>query len=171
MDWNDSPEQLEFRGAVRALIAERLPARYKHAAAHGGPGERAWETDRKSSDGAARQAAVDWHAALAERGWVAPHWPKEYGGGGMTPMEQFVLNQELASAGAPAVGGSGVAMLGPTLILHGNADKPVPFELTARRAAAGIKQAKVVEYAGASHGLLVTERERVTRDLIAWLAM
>lgn len=63
------------------------------------------------------------------------------------------------------------AVTKPTLILHGTADKPVPFDLTARRAAAGIKQAKVVEYAGASHGLLVTERERVTRDLLAWLAM
>lgn len=63
------------------------------------------------------------------------------------------------------------AVTKPTLILHGTADKPVPFNLTARRAAAGIKQAKLVEYAGASHGLLVTERERVTRDLLAWLAM
>jgi pimeloyl-ACP methyl ester carboxylesterase len=58
----------------------------------------------------------------------------------------------------------------PTLILHGNADKPVPIELTAHRATARIKQAKLVEYAGASHGLLVTERERVTQDLLAWLA-
>lgn len=63
------------------------------------------------------------------------------------------------------------AVTKPTLILHGNADKPVPVDLTARRAAAGIKQSKLVEYAGASHGLLVTERERVTRDLLAWLAM
>jgi len=38
-----------------------------------------------------------------------------------SPMEQFVLNQELARAGAPGVGGSGVALLGPTLILHGTA--------------------------------------------------
>jgi non-heme chloroperoxidase len=59
----------------------------------------------------------------------------------------------------------------PTLILHGNADKPVPLELTARRAAAGIKQAKLIEYPGTSHGLLVTERERVTRDLLEWLAV
>lgn len=58
----------------------------------------------------------------------------------------------------------------PTLILHGNADKPVPFELTARRAATGIRQAKVVEYYGASHGLLVTERDRVTQDLLGWLS-
>ena len=57
----------------------------------------------------------------------------------------------------------------PTLILHGNADKPVPFDLTARRVAAAIKQAKLVEYPGATHGLLVTERERVTHDLLEFL--
>ena len=123
MNWNDSPEQAQFRTAVRELIEARLPQRYKHAAQHGGPGERAWENDRKSSDPAARQAAIERHAALAEKGWVAPHWPKAYGGGGMSPMEQFVLNQEMANAGAPAVGGSGVAMLGPTLILHGNEEQ------------------------------------------------
>lgn len=59
----------------------------------------------------------------------------------------------------------------PTLVLHGNADKPVRFDLTGRRAVAGIKQAKLVEYAGASHGILVTERARVTNDLQQWLAM
>jgi len=121
MDWHDSPEQTAFRGSVRALIAERLPERYRAFARSGGPGERQWENDRKSTDKAARQAAIDWHAALAERGWVAPHWPREYGGGGMSAMEQAILNQEFA--GAPAVGGSGVAMLGPTLILHGSEEQ------------------------------------------------
>jgi non-heme chloroperoxidase len=57
----------------------------------------------------------------------------------------------------------------PTLILHGDADKPVPIELTGRRAARGIKNAKLIEYAGATHGILVSERERVTRDLLAFL--
>ena len=57
----------------------------------------------------------------------------------------------------------------PTLILHGTADKPVPVTLTARRAAAGIAQAKLIEYDGVSHGLLVTERDRVTRDLLDFL--
>jgi non-heme chloroperoxidase len=57
----------------------------------------------------------------------------------------------------------------PTLILHGNADKPVPFELTARRAAAAIKHAQLIEYHGATHGLLVTERERVSKDLLAFM--
>jgi non-heme chloroperoxidase len=58
----------------------------------------------------------------------------------------------------------------PTLILHGDADKPVPIALTARRAARGIREARLIEYAGATHGILVSERERVTRDLMAFLA-
>jgi non-heme chloroperoxidase len=58
----------------------------------------------------------------------------------------------------------------PTLILHGTADKPVPIEISARAAAAGIPQATLVEYRGASHGILVTEQERVARDLLAFLA-
>ena len=120
MDWKDSPEQAAFRAEVRTLIDDRLPARYKQMAAAGGPGERAWEFDRKSPDPEVRKAATDWHAALNERKWVAPHWPAEYGGGSLSPMEQFILNQEIARAGAPGVGGSGLAMLGPTLIVHGN---------------------------------------------------
>ena len=57
----------------------------------------------------------------------------------------------------------------PTLILHGNADKPVPFDLTARRAARGIANARLIEYPGATHGLLVSERARVTHDLLEFL--
>ena len=57
----------------------------------------------------------------------------------------------------------------PTLILHGTADKPVPVEL-GRRAAKGIAKSKLLEYEGATHGLLVTERERVTRDLLDFSA-
>ena len=120
MDWNDTAEQAAFRSEVSGLIAERLPERYRDLAARGAMPERAWENDRKSDNPAELAAAIDWHAALAERHWVAPHWPSEYGGGGLTPMEQFIFNQEVAEACAPAVGGSGVHMLGPTLIVHGS---------------------------------------------------
>jgi alkylation response protein AidB-like acyl-CoA dehydrogenase len=123
VDWNDTEEQAAFRRDVRAVIETRLPERYRDMAGRGGPGERAWENDRKSDDPEARRAAMDWHAALNERGWVAPHWPKQYGGAGLSSMEQFILNQEMAQSGAPPVGGSGVAMLGPTLILHGREDQ------------------------------------------------
>ena len=120
MQWSDNADQAAFRSQVRGLIETRLPDRYRLLAARGAMPERAWENDRKSDDESERRAAIDWHAALTEHRWVAPHWPAEVGGGGLTAMEQFILSQELAEAGAPAVGGSGVSMLGPTLIVHGS---------------------------------------------------
>ncbi len=123
MDWRDNAEQTSFRLEVRNLIEQRLPGRYREMAASGGPGERQWEFDRKSPEGETREAAMAWHGALNERGWVAPHWPKEYGGAGLSAMEQFILNQEIARAGAPPVGGSGLGMLGPTLIVHGSEEQ------------------------------------------------
>jgi alkylation response protein AidB-like acyl-CoA dehydrogenase len=119
MDWSDTPEQTAFREEVRALIQERLPERYRSGSA-----EARWQSDRASGDADARAAAMSWTGALAEKGWVAPHWPKEYGGAGMSPMEQFLFNQEMAEANAPlAASIHGVAMLGPTLIVHGTDDQ------------------------------------------------
>lgn len=57
----------------------------------------------------------------------------------------------------------------PTIILHGTADKAVPFEL-ARSAAAGIRGARLVAYKGASHGILVSEKSRVAKDLLDFVA-
>ena len=127
MDWNDNEEQAAFREQVRAVIAERLPARYRALAEHAHEGERQWEFDRKADDPEARQAAAEWAAALSERGWVAPHWPTEYGGAGLTVEEQFVFRQEMAEASAPAVGGSGVSLLGPTLIVHGTDEQKAKY--------------------------------------------
>ncbi len=57
----------------------------------------------------------------------------------------------------------------PTLVLHGTADMPVSFEL-AKATAAGIAGAKLIAYEDASHGIVVTERDRVTKDLQAFVA-
>ena len=57
----------------------------------------------------------------------------------------------------------------PTLLLHGTADIPVSFEL-AKATAAGIAQSKLIAYEGGSHGIVVSERDRVTRDLQTFLA-
>jgi alkylation response protein AidB-like acyl-CoA dehydrogenase len=118
VDWNDSEEQVIFRAQVREVIETKLPERYRRSSGTE-EGAGSWQADRISKDPAARQAANDWASALAERGWIAPHWPKEYGGAGLTPMEQFVFKQEMAQAQAPGVGGMGVSLLGPTLIVHG----------------------------------------------------
>lgn len=60
------------------------------------------------------------------------------------------------------------AVKAPTLVLHGTADIPVPLA-QGKATAAGIAQSKVIEYQDASHGIVVTERDRVTRDLRAFI--
>jgi alkylation response protein AidB-like acyl-CoA dehydrogenase len=123
MDWNDSDEQGRFRSEVRTFLGERLPERYRRIAAgeddSGGEGG-GWQNDRVADDPAAREAALAWSGALGEKRWAAPAWPKEYGGAGLSPFEQFIFNQEMARAGAPGLNGQGLGMLGPMLIVHGS---------------------------------------------------
>jgi alkylation response protein AidB-like acyl-CoA dehydrogenase len=129
MDWADTTEQAAFRQEVRKFIDDSLPAYYKKQAEEGGVlgGEGGWQTDRFLGSPEAKAAALEWEGKVAGRGWVAPHWPKEYGGAGLTSMEQFILKQEMAETGAPDVGGQGVAMLGPTIIAHGTEEQKQKF--------------------------------------------
>lgn len=58
-----------------------------------------------------------WLDRMAERGWTAPTWPKEYGGGGLTKEENLVLQQELRRIKARApLSSFGIWMLGPALL-------------------------------------------------------
>ena len=60
-----------------------------------------------------------WHHALHQRGWAAPHWPKEYGGTGWTPMQRFIFENECARADAPPLSVFGLNLVGPTLYTFG----------------------------------------------------
>ncbi|MGH2604282.1 MAG: acyl-CoA dehydrogenase family protein, partial [Dehalococcoidia bacterium] len=77
------------------------------------------------TDEDAFQAAKKFNEELGKRGWIAPAWPKEYGGLGATVYEQMVFNEEFGYHGAPDTGtrGFGVGMIGPTLIIHGNEEQ------------------------------------------------
>ncbi|HEY0739083.1 MAG TPA: alpha/beta hydrolase [Herpetosiphonaceae bacterium] len=57
----------------------------------------------------------------------------------------------------------------PTLIIHGTSDQIVPIDASARKAAAKIPHAKLIEYDGGSHGLFATHKEQLTGDLLAFL--
>ena len=122
MDWNDSPEQAAFRQEVRDFIQAKLPKRYQEDE-EGYPSPHDWLEDRKSGDPEAMRVSDEWISALAEKRWRAPHWPVEYGGIGMGPMEQFIYKMEMAAADVPpprvAQADPGISMLGPTLIIHG----------------------------------------------------
>jgi pimeloyl-ACP methyl ester carboxylesterase len=58
----------------------------------------------------------------------------------------------------------------PTLIIHGTGDRTVPIDITARAAARAIPGATLIEYEGAPHGLIASHKDRVTQDLLAFLA-
>jgi alkylation response protein AidB-like acyl-CoA dehydrogenase len=122
MDWEDTPEQAAFRQEVRSFIEERLPAYYRTRPDD--EPENDWQYDMSLGSPEAKAAAREWIDALHERGWSAPHWPKEYGGGGLSTIEQFIYKQEFARAGAPEVGGAnGIGQFGPTLLVHGTEEQ------------------------------------------------
>ena len=58
----------------------------------------------------------------------------------------------------------------PTLIIHGNSDVIVPIDAAGRAAAKGIAGSTLIEYDGAPHGLFATEKNRLTSDLLEFIA-
>ncbi|OXE36667.1 MAG: acyl-CoA dehydrogenase [Phenylobacterium zucineum] len=62
-----------------------------------------------------------WKDAMGAKGWGTPTWPAQYGGGGLTPAQARVLQQEMAAIGAfnPLMAGMGVTMIGPTILDYG----------------------------------------------------
>ncbi|GAA5237025.1 acyl-CoA dehydrogenase [Verticiella sediminum] len=61
-----------------------------------------------------------WLERMAERGWTVPAWPREYGGGGLSPAEAAVLNEEMQALGCrPPLSSFGIWMLGPALLKFG----------------------------------------------------
>ncbi len=116
MDLRDSPEEAAFRAEVKEFIEKEAP-----------------KTDRGLSRDEALitnwQANQEWFKKLASRGWIAPAWPKEYGGASMTTIQQFIFNEEMALHRAPRPSHLiiGLGMAGPTLIVHGTDDQKQRF--------------------------------------------
>src|SRR5215212_4324201 len=109
MDLNDTPELTEYRAKVRGWLEE-------HAS----------EAPRRRGSESAESVAAHraWQAKLAAAGLAAVTWPAEYGGQGLGPLHQVVVNQEIGRAGVPGLFDViGVGMLGPTLIAHGTEDQ------------------------------------------------
>jgi alkylation response protein AidB-like acyl-CoA dehydrogenase len=109
MDPRYSEEAEVFRKRVRTFLDDKLPAGWQGLGAI---------TDRAEAD-----AFVNgWRATLYENGLLGLSWPKEYGGAGLTKMEQVVLVEEMARAGVPAMGfndNMSIKMLGGTLLRWG----------------------------------------------------
>ncbi|HCC44343.1 MAG TPA: acyl-CoA dehydrogenase, partial [Gammaproteobacteria bacterium] len=99
-----------FRQEVRDFIDTHCPQSMRNRVVNIENSHEVYDTDD----------ARLWLHAAAERGWTAPTWPKEFGGGGLTYEEGQIFQQEMANLKAlPPSAGMGLAMIGPTLLEYG----------------------------------------------------
>lgn len=115
-DFGSDLELEDFRAEARAWLEENFPASLR-----GQTGIAA-----QLMDGPAPTGDIGlWKQRMGAKGWGTPTWPKEYGGGGLSPQQARVLAQEMAKAGAfnPLMAGMGVTMIGPTILDYGTEEQ------------------------------------------------
>jgi alkylation response protein AidB-like acyl-CoA dehydrogenase len=79
-------------------------------------------------DPAANPPQAAWLNAMAERGWTVPDWPRDYGGGGLSPAETKVLREEMAAIRARnPLNSFGISMLGPALLKYGTEEQKLDY--------------------------------------------
>ena len=100
-----STELNSFRTEVRDFLANNLTAEMRKAAALG--------------FGIPKAIGQQWHKALFDQNWIAPSWPKEYGGTDWSLMQQHIFNEENALAGAPMIMPFSISMVGPVIYTFG----------------------------------------------------
>ncbi|HZQ62855.1 MAG TPA: acyl-CoA dehydrogenase family protein [Casimicrobiaceae bacterium] len=105
MDLEYSADERAFRDEVRAWLREHLPGelrdkvvRYAHLS---------------------RDDLLSWHRILAEKRWIAPAWPQEWGGTGWNVVQRYIFEEECGYAGAPPLVPFGLMMCAPVLLRFG----------------------------------------------------
>jgi alkylation response protein AidB-like acyl-CoA dehydrogenase len=98
----DTPAESEFRMELRTWLEGNLPLSLRGRTTRPPPEE-----------------LMPWYRTLSQKGWIAPHWPKQYGGMGATLNEQIIMTEELARIGAPHLPVQGLNHIGPVLMEFG----------------------------------------------------
>ena len=113
--WRIPPKQREFRGVIRGWLNENLPDGW------GQPGFSMTPEERTTFN-------QEWTAKLFAGGWICASWPAEYGGKGLSLLQQVVLNEEFARASAPLRADFfGDTLVGPTLLQWGTEEQKQRF--------------------------------------------
>ncbi len=102
MDLEFTSQELAFRDEVRNFLNAHIQEKVRD-------GKYLSKADQE-----------EWHAILNAKGWLANHWPKEYGGTGWNAVEKFIFENECCLANAPRTLPFGLNMLAPVLIKYGN---------------------------------------------------
>jgi len=106
MDLNFTAEENAFREAMRAFVRAKLPERIRHKVLNG---LRLTRDDH-----------ISWQRTLHAQGWGGPTWPKEFGGTGWTPVQQYIFEEESVVGGGPRLIPFGLKMVGPVIMTFGN---------------------------------------------------
>ncbi|MGN6127013.1 MAG: acyl-CoA dehydrogenase family protein [Humibacter sp.] len=110
MDYRDSPEEAEYRATLRAWLTENVPAKH--------------DGERTNAEMAAERLA--WHRKLYEGGYIGQSWPVEWGGKGLSPTMDAILNEENGNADAPSLPAM-VGYIGRALQMFGNDEQRARF--------------------------------------------
>ncbi|MDP0927383.1 acyl-CoA dehydrogenase family protein [Paracoccus onubensis] len=100
-DLNPLPDQ-EFRAIIRHWIQENYPEHLRN------PQRRLHISEGR-----------EWYEALSRQGWLAPNWPREHGGMGLSPSKLLIMIDEQERHGVARLPDQGITMVGPLLIRHG----------------------------------------------------
>jgi alkylation response protein AidB-like acyl-CoA dehydrogenase len=109
-DCNDLTDG-EFRHQFRAWVKANCPPRLRNM-----------RKQRPLFD-----EVADWYHALARKGWLAPTWPRQYGGMGLSPGKHITYVEEWGRLGCPRIPDHGIGLVGPLLIQHGTAEQKAHY--------------------------------------------
>ncbi|BDG70800.1 acyl-CoA dehydrogenase family protein [Roseomonas fluvialis] len=99
-----------FRTHVRRWIESNYPAELRNP-----PKRLHWEENKP------------WYFKLAEKGWLCPGWPRQFGGLGLSPAKQIIFTEEIERHGCARTNDHGIVMVGPLLINHGTPEQQQEF--------------------------------------------
>lgn len=104
-----------FRAEVREWLAENLTMELREA------------HQRATSVFVEKRYNLAWQGILGRKGWVAPHWPAEYGGTGWNEAQRYIFAYECARAGAPSLSPMGLKMVAPVIMKYGSMEQKAYF--------------------------------------------
>ncbi len=113
MDLNYSTDELAFRDEVRSWLRANLPDDLRTKVA----------TYAELS----REDLLRWHRILAGKGWIAPWWPKEWGGTDWDVVRRYIFEEECGYAGAPPLIPFGITMCAAVLLRFGTPEQKQRF--------------------------------------------
>jgi alkylation response protein AidB-like acyl-CoA dehydrogenase len=100
-----------FQAEVRAWLSDHLTDELRDVAT------------KSTSVFVDKPHTLKWQAILHKKGWVAPTWPKEFGGTGWSEAERHIFASECARAGAPSLSPMGLRMVAPAIMHYGTAEQ------------------------------------------------